>query len=190
MKVELRTLCRRETGNGVHFAKSLQEAHHSLKYFEGSAVHIKWLSSSRSLRPVLMALASILATIILTATMQSQNCSVIHNLTGGADGGIPWSGLTPNGAGSFYGTSSSGANKTGNCGTGCGAVFKLVFKGSSWVLTPLYDFKGGDDGDSPSAALTLGPDGAASTTLRRRETAKIRMGKSWSMPLVMSTAQL
>ena len=58
-------------------------------------------------------------------------------------------GLTRDAAGNFYGTTRDGGAH------GQGTVFKLVHKGTGWVLTPLYSFAGGDDGANPDSKVTL-----------------------------------
>lgn len=83
----------------------------------------------------------------------AQTFTVLHNFTGGSDGGNPVTGLTIAGAGSFYGTARTGGN------TNNGVVFKLSNRGSGWILTPIYNFKGRMDGANPFAAVVIGPDG-------------------------------
>jgi uncharacterized repeat protein (TIGR03803 family) len=61
--------------------------------------------------------------------------------------------LTTDGAGNYYGTTRDGGKY------GYGTVFKLVYKGSGWILTPLYSFAGGDDGANPDAKVIRGQDG-------------------------------
>ena len=96
----------------------------------------------------------------LSHSAQSQTYSVIHNFTGGQDGGQPAAGPTLDPSGNLYGTTFYGGNPN-DCAGGCGAVYKLTHRNSSWVLSPLYAFTGGDDGAYPDyGALTLGPDGA------------------------------
>jgi uncharacterized repeat protein (TIGR03803 family) len=86
--------------------------------------------------------------------------TVIYNFQGGNDGASPFGHLIYlNGA--LYGTTESGGG--GNCevwGTGCGTIFELKKKGSSWTETVLYRFTGGADGANPYAGLLAGPGGA------------------------------
>ena len=89
-------------------------------------------------------------TVVATHAAQAQTFTVLHNFTGGADEGTPIAGLTIDQAGNFYGTT---------FGLNWGTVFKLAHKNSSWVLTPLYSFSGGDDGASPFAGVTIGLNG-------------------------------
>ena len=78
--------------------------------------------------------------------------STLYSFTGGADGAAPEGGLLLAKDGNFYGTTSSGHGLSGNSGT----VFRITPAG---VLTTLYSFSGGADGDAPQAALAQGTDG-------------------------------
>ena len=71
---------------------------------------------------------------------------VLHNFAGGTDGANPESRLTADKAGNLYGTTYSGG--ISNSGT----VFEVTRKGQESVL---YSFKGGADGASPVAGLTI-----------------------------------
>ena len=74
--------------------------------------------------------------------------SVLHNFTGGADGGQPIVGLVFDGAGSLYGTTYGGS------AYGFGTVFKLTPNADgSWKEKVLHNFTGGADGGNPSTAL-------------------------------------
>src|SRR5271165_1156389 len=98
--------------------------------------------------------ALLLAVAILSSqTLEAQTFNVIHNFTGGQDGGSPFAGLIMDKAGNLYGTTAFG-------GSGNGTVFRLVFKSSHWVFQPLYSFAGGTDGANPQARVIIGPDGA------------------------------
>jgi uncharacterized repeat protein (TIGR03803 family) len=100
-------------------------------------------------------------TLTLTQSVQAQSYNVIHNFTGGLDGGHPRAGLTMDQAGNLYGTAHGGGITGGICGDyGCGAVFKLAKKGSGWITVPLYNFAGGDDGSRPFMGVTIGADGS------------------------------
>jgi hypothetical protein len=90
---------------------------------------------------------------VATQSAQAQTFTVIHEFTGGGDGGDPMAGLTMDSAGNFYGTTWGG-------GTGYGTVFKLWRVGGGWRITPLYSFQGGYDGAGPSARVIFGPGGA------------------------------
>jgi uncharacterized repeat protein (TIGR03803 family) len=102
-------------------------------------------------------------TLVAKQPAQAQTYTVLHTFTRGADGAYPDAGLTMDGVGTFYGTASAGGNTGGQCGTeGCGTVFRLTQHGSGWIFSPLYSFTGTDhnDGVSPYAPVTVGPDGA------------------------------
>ena len=92
-------------------------------------------------------------TLICTDNAWAQAFTVIHNFTGGNDGSVPMAGLSLDNAGNLYGTASSG-------GTGLGTVFRLSNRGGSWVLTPLYNFSGGENGGRPMARVIIGPNGS------------------------------
>ena len=92
--------------------------------------------------------------IIATQAAQAQTYKVLYNFTGGLDGAGPYTGLTMDQAGNFYGTTLGGGS------AGNGTVFRLSRKGSSWVLTPLYSFQGGTDGAAAYARVVFGPDGS------------------------------
>lgn len=80
-----------------------------------------------------------------------------------SDGANPSAGLTVDASGNnLYGMASAGG--TGSCvfdGTpGCGTVFRLNRRNGNWLLTPLYKFLGGMDGELPLKPLTIGPNGS------------------------------
>ena len=83
----------------------------------------------------------------------AQSFVVIHDFTG-VDGANPQSGLTIDGSANLYGTTRDGGRQ------GLGTVFKLVQRGTGWILTPLYTFSGGSDGAHPVARVGFGPDGS------------------------------
>jgi uncharacterized repeat protein (TIGR03803 family) len=82
--------------------------------------------------------------VAATPRAQAQTFSVIHNFTGGSDGGNPLAGFAIDAAGNFYGTTSAGG------AYGAGTVFKVTAKGKVIVL---YTFTGGTDGANPEAGL-------------------------------------
>jgi hypothetical protein len=95
----------------------------------------------------------------------AQTYTVLHVFTGAADGGTPKAGLTIDGRGNLYGTSSAGGNTGSNChlisqNNGCGTVFKISPAGSGSVFTSLYRFTGQADGAPPSSRVVFGPDGS------------------------------
>jgi len=102
--------------------------------------------------------------LCLIAMAHAQSFSVVHNFTGGDDGGVPWNGLTagngatgpitslPPGGGSanFYGTASTGGS------SGYGVVFSM---GSNGEETVLHNFAGGTDGANPYSGLIIDKSG-------------------------------
>ena len=78
--------------------------------------------------------------------------TVLYGFAGGTDGSQPYGGLTQDGAGNFYGTTSQGGDPScGSGGSGCGTVFKLDKSGKETVL---YRFTGtGEDGAYPYAGV-------------------------------------
>jgi hypothetical protein len=105
-----------------------------------------------SLRRLVVALTLLGALMFGAQVAQAQTFTVLHNFTGGLDGSSPYAGLSMDGGGNLYGTTSAG-------GTGYGAVFELSRKGSGWVFHPLYSFAGGTDGEGPVARVIMGPNG-------------------------------
>jgi hypothetical protein len=109
--------------------------------------------------PVVVSIAvALLMLVAATPVAHGQTYTVLHNFTDGRDGAIPMAGLTLDAAGNFYGTTQHGGDT--QCNLGCGTVFKLTHKNSSWVLTTLYQFTAGTDGSGPIARVVFGPDGA------------------------------
>ncbi len=106
-------------------------------------------SAALAIMFLLLFLLFVLLFMVFTAQpVQAQSFNVIYTFTGGADGKLPYAGLTMDAAGNFYGTTSEGGYNGANCYYGCGGVFKLSHQGSGWVLTPLYSFRGGYGGGS------------------------------------------
>ena len=81
--------------------------------------------------------------------------TVLHNFTGGNDGGYPLGGVTIAGSGTVYGTASySGvANDSGT-------AFQLTQSGGgAWTYTVLHTFAGGKDAATPATTLTIDTSG-------------------------------
>jgi len=72
------------------------------------------------------------------------HATVLHNFTGGADGGNPYGGVILDSKGNVYGTASGGG------AAGDGVVFKIDTSGKETVL---YSFTGGSDGGSPLGSI-------------------------------------
>lgn len=83
---------------------------------------------------------------------------MLHNFTGGQDGGYPYAGLTLDRPGNLYGTAFDGGTGCSPFG-GCGTVFELKHVESNWLFTPLYSFLGSGDGAYPLARVVFGPNG-------------------------------
>lgn len=90
--------------------------------------------------------------------------TILHNFAGPPyDGAAPLSSLTMGLGGELYGTTSQGGpsscyEKGGNP-PGCGAAFRLLPNGNGGWTYAILDFFEGLDGQTPSAGVTLGPDG-------------------------------
>lgn len=78
------------------------------------------------------------------------NKTVLHNFTGGMEGGNPYSGVIRDAAGNLYGTTLVGGDLTCNHGLGCGIVFKLQAAGN---FTVLYRFHPAPDATGPGALI-------------------------------------
>ncbi len=100
------------------------------------------------------ALAIAIAIATFACAAHAQTFQVIHYFTGGQDGAYPSGALTIDRGGHIFGTAQSGG--VGNNGT----VFELKHSGAAWLFNPLYQFRGGSDGSSPSPGVVIGPDGA------------------------------
>ncbi len=99
----------------------------------------------------------LLCTLITFAlpAARAQTFSVIHNFSGGQDGATPYTGLTMDKTGNFYGTTYAGGSSK------LGTVYRLKRAGSSWVADGLYSFLGGaKDGAEPLGRVIFGPDGS------------------------------
>jgi uncharacterized repeat protein (TIGR03803 family) len=69
------------------------------------------------------------------------------------DGENPEDGLTFDGSGNLYGTTSAGGTQSVNGTQSQGTVFELIPGTSGWTEKVLYTFKGGTDGEGPSAGV-------------------------------------
>ncbi len=92
--------------------------------------------------------------VVFSQAAQAQTFTVLHTFNE-HDGWQPDAGLSMDQAGNLYGTTGYGGD---HCAEGCGTVFKLEHKNSSWVFYPLYAFSG-PDGNNPQARVIFGPDG-------------------------------
>jgi uncharacterized repeat protein (TIGR03803 family) len=102
------------------------------------------------------ALGFAAACLVAAQPAQAQTYTVLHDFTGGLDGGFPHQ-VIQDSAGNLYGTSTQGgANYGGN-------IFKLDTFGT---LTVLYSFKGGVNGALPQGPLFRDPEGNLYGTAR------------------------
>ncbi|HSY64150.1 MAG TPA: choice-of-anchor tandem repeat GloVer-containing protein [Terriglobales bacterium] len=81
---------------------------------------------------------------------------VLHEFTGGKDGGMARAGVVLDGNGNVYGTAAFGG-MIKKCGTtGCGTIYELTPNSSGrWKFEVLHRFTDGDDGAAPFGTLTL-----------------------------------
>jgi uncharacterized repeat protein (TIGR03803 family) len=79
----------------------------------------------------------------------------LYTFKNGGDGAVPYSRLTTDKAGNFYGTTSEGGDGA-DCSGLCGTVFKLAPDGTESVL---HDFQLGGDGYGPNAGVIAGKGG-------------------------------
>jgi uncharacterized repeat protein (TIGR03803 family) len=99
--------------------------------------------------------------------------SLLHEFSGGAEGGVPFSALTQGGDGDFYGTATAGGDPSCSVTAsgenyptyiGCGTVFKMDSAGE---VNALYSFTGSpNDGSNPFGTLIEGSDGFLYGTTR------------------------
>ncbi len=113
----------------------------------------------RLLRRMLPFVVALLLTRVALQPAHAQTFTVIHNFSGGPDGGGPGTG-TLDAAGNFYGVTGDGGTHQQNCQYGCGTVFKLSQMNGDWILSTLYNFTGGNDGYGPNDGIVFGPDGS------------------------------
>jgi uncharacterized repeat protein (TIGR03803 family) len=86
----------------------------------------------------------------LTPAPEFWKISVLHNFTGGNDGGTPYAGVVLDAAGNLYGTTSNGGYYE------YGTVFKLSPSADGkWGETVLHNFKNGRDGLNPQSGVIL-----------------------------------
>ncbi len=96
---------------------------------------------------LMLAFALVLGSAaVATLPAHAQTFSVVHNFTGGNDGGVPFNGLTADGK-ILYGTASVGGTSNN------GVVFKISASGAETVL---HNFAGGTDGATPEGELIRG----------------------------------
>jgi len=100
----------------------------------------------------LLAMISIFS-VTTSQEAQAQTFSILHYFTGGLDGENPYAGVTVARSGVLYGTTGGGGANS------VGTVFKLTQANSGWVVSPLYEFPGGNAA-LPLGGVAIGPSGA------------------------------
>jgi uncharacterized repeat protein (TIGR03803 family) len=90
----------------------------------------------------------VVAFTCLTQLSSAQTLSTLHDFKG-ADGSLPFAGLTFDTLGNLYGTTSSGGAH------GAGTVFQLSPNGTGWTFTTIYSFNLQPDGKIPQASLAI-----------------------------------
>lgn len=75
--------------------------------------------------------------------------NVLYSFGPSPDGQSPYAAVVGDKAGNLYGTTSAGGK------FGAGTVYRMAPKGSSYIETVLYSFRGGTDGDQPYAGLIV-----------------------------------
>ena len=101
-------------------------------------------SSAVRLTLAVAAVAGLAAAGISCA--HAQTLSIVHNFTGGSDGGAPDDGFTMGPTGILFGTASTGGT------SGYGVVFEVPATGQVKVL---HSFAGGSDGATPNGRVIL-----------------------------------
>jgi uncharacterized repeat protein (TIGR03803 family) len=80
----------------------------------------------------------------------------LYSFGGAPDGSAPWAGLVLGSDSNFYGTTEYGGRYTNTIPDGCGTVYRITPAG---VLTNLYQFSGGTDGNLVYGGLVEGSPG-------------------------------
>lgn len=101
-----------------------------------------------------------LVAAITSQAAHAQTFSVLYNFSGGGPAGKnPQAGLSMDGAGNLYGTTTRGGDPDCDFGFGCGTVFRLKRTTHGWVYDLLQVFNG-PNGLVPMDRVVFGPDGA------------------------------
>jgi uncharacterized repeat protein (TIGR03803 family) len=131
---------------------------HTKGHPRNSLFGMSWNPANVTLVIMLTLLFLIFLFLFLTLTAQpamGQTYNVIYNIgTLGGSGLFPFAGVTIDRAGNLYVTTKE---NTGRPDTG--TVFMLSHGGSGWMYSPIYEFRGGDDGSNPYDRVVFGPDG-------------------------------
>ncbi len=76
-----------------------------------------------------------------------QGYQIVHEFTGGSDGGVPNDLLFSTKQTAIFGTTTAGGSH------GAGTAFELTHKNNKWAFKTIYAFAGGHDGGTPLSAL-------------------------------------
>lgn len=100
--------------------------------------------------------AILFSLVLCCSSASAQTYTVLHDFTGGADGGSPSpASLTLGGTGTLYGTTvAGGVGDPGN-----GVVFQITRETGGWVLASLLSFPGPTTGFDSQAPVVFGPGG-------------------------------
>ncbi len=104
---------------------------------------------------------------------------IVHEFTGGQDGGVPHNGVVLDSSGNFIGTTCSGGSHF------VGLVFQISAAG--WMETPIYNFQGLQDGSCPSAFMqdAAGNIYGVTTTSRNGTIYELNpVGSNWNFALL------
>ena len=99
-----------------------------------------------------MTVTLIVALILVPGARAAATYKILYNFTGGANGRVPYAGLTLH-SGNLYGTTTAGG------ASGNGTVFELTNSNGTWTESVLYSFAGGTDGATPYAGVTFDANG-------------------------------
>ena len=81
--------------------------------------------------------------------------TILHRFQGGSDGKKPYGALIEDGAGTFYGTTAYGGERSGSPPSGGGTVFTMTGSNGAFSERPIYEFQDGTDGAHPFGGLLL-----------------------------------
>jgi uncharacterized repeat protein (TIGR03803 family) len=104
-------------------------------------------------RLLLAASSAFVLTVAAIPAAQAQTYNNLYSFNGQNGGKLPYAGVTIGPGGVLYGMTSEGGHSD------YGVVYRLAHRGSGWILSTLYEFKGGSDGAFPYGGITFGPGG-------------------------------
>jgi uncharacterized repeat protein (TIGR03803 family) len=101
-------------------------------------------SGSTAARLIVLFASTAGLTLLTTGNVGAQTLNVVHNFTGGPDGGNPVNGFLMSSNGDMFGTAAAGG------ASGLGVAFKVSPRGKETVL---HSFAGGADGAAPNSGV-------------------------------------